>query len=42
MDYATIKSYYDEGLWTDKMVRKAVSLGYITSAQYTTITGKTY
>lgn len=42
MTYDIIKAYYDSGMWTDKMVRKAVSLGYISSAQYTQITGNTY
>lgn len=42
MTYAKIKEYYDEGLWSKKMVRKAVTLGYITKAQYATITGETY
>lgn len=42
MTYEKIKAYYDDGSWSKKMVRKAVSLGYITTAQYRTITGEDY
>lgn len=42
MTYEKIKAYYEEGRWTKAMVRKAVSLGYITTAQYRTITGEDY
>lgn len=42
MTYEQIKNYYTDGDWSKKMVRKAVSLGYITEAQYKVITGETY
>ena len=37
-----IKYYYDNGLWTDSMVRDAVRKNKITIAEYEEITGKKY
>ena len=37
-----IKYYYDNGLWTEKMVRDAVRKGKITAAEFTEITGFKY
>ncbi len=42
MNYQTIKSNYDKGLWSLMMVKMAVRKGIITKAQYTEITGKEY
>jgi hypothetical protein len=42
MNYATIKSNYDKGLWSAPMVKMAVKKGIITKEQYTEITGKEY
>lgn len=39
MTYDKIKEYYDNGLWTKKMVHKAVELGYITEEEYIRIVG---
>ena len=35
-----IKKYYDEGLWTERRVRDAVSKGVISADQFKEITGK--
>lgn len=40
--YATIKRFYDRGLWTQQMVGDAVFAGKITEKQYTEITGEEY
>ena len=42
MNYQTIKSNYDKGLWSLMMVKMAVRKGVITKTQYTAITGKEY
>lgn len=42
MNYKTIKSNYDRGLWSEAMVQTAVRKGIITAEQYTEITGKAY
>ena len=39
MNFETIKSNFDRGLWTAAMVKKAVKKGIITSGQYFEITG---
>lgn len=39
MNFETIKSNFDRGLWTAAMVKKAVKKGIITFAQYIEITG---
>ena len=42
MNYITIKSNYEKGLWTDLMVKVAVKKGIITKTQYKEITGNDY
>lgn len=42
MSYERIKYYYDAGLWSIPMVKKAVQKGIITKEQYTEITGNEY
>lgn len=42
MNFDTIKSNYDKGLWTIAAVKVAVRKGIITKAQYKEITGKSY
>ena len=42
MNFTTIKSNYDKGLWNKNMVAKAVEKGVITAVEYQTITGETY
>ena len=37
-----IAKWYKQGLWTDEMVRIAVSKGILTKAQYEEIAGKSY
>lgn len=37
-----IKKWYEQGLWTDEMVRHAVVKGIITAEDYVEITGKVY
>lgn len=39
--YATVKKFYDRGLWTKKMVWNAVGR-WITEAEYKEITGEEY
>lgn len=40
--YNSIKKYYDEGRYTDVQVKIFVRAGWITEAEYKTITGKKY
>lgn len=40
--YEIVKSYYINGLWSEKKVRDAVLRGWITQAEYRTITGKNF
>lgn len=42
MNYATIKSNYEKGLWTKAMVKIAVKKGIITKEQYKKITNDEY
>lgn len=42
MNLRRIKENYDTGLWSEKMVRDAVKVGFITEAEYYYITGKIY
>lgn len=35
-----VKSYYDNGLWTKKMVENAVVKGWITEDEYILIVGE--
>lgn len=38
--YETVLGYYMNGLWDINRVRNAVAKGWITSAEYTEITGQ--
>ena len=40
--YATVKKYYDKGLWKIGAVRDAVVKGWITAEEYEQITGEPY
>ena len=40
--YATVKKYYDMGMWSIGMVANAVKKGWITAAEYKEITGEDY
>lgn len=40
--YEQIKEWYEQGLWTKKMVRNAVKKGKITAEEYELITGEPY
>lgn len=42
MDFETIKSNYEKGLWNIVLVKMAVKKGLITKEQYKEITGKDY
>ena len=42
MSYERIKYYFDAGLWSKPMVKKAVKKGIITQEQYKEITGDDY
>lgn len=42
MNYTTIKSNYEKGLWTKAMVKIAVKKGIITKEQYKEITNDEY
>lgn len=42
MSYERIKYYYEAGLWSKPMVKKAVKKGVITKEQYEEITGEDY
>lgn len=42
MNIRRIKENYDTGLWSEKMVRDAVKLGFITKEEYYFITGNYY
>ena len=42
MDFETIKSNFDNGLWTKVLVKVAVKKGIISKAQYAEITGEDY
>lgn len=37
--FEKIKFYYDNGIWTEKMVKNAVNKGLITEEEYEEITG---
>ena len=37
-----IKAWYKIGLWTQEMVRNAVTKAVLTAAEYTEITGEAY
>ena len=40
--FEEVKSYYENGNWSEKKVRNAVVKGWITAAEFTMITGKAY
>jgi len=40
--YAMVKEFYDAGVWNEARVKNAVVKGWITEAEYKTITGKVY
>ena len=40
--YAMVKEFYDTGVWSEPRVKNAVVKGWITEAEYKSITGKTY
>ena len=40
--FEKVKKYYDSGLWNKTMVRNAVVKGWITTEEYTLITGEVY
>ena len=40
--FETVKKYYDMGFWSEAKVRNAVVKGWITEAEFQTITGKEY
>ena len=40
--YDRVLYYYQKGLWNDEMVRNAVVKGWITEAEYETITNEPY
>lgn len=42
MNFETVKSNYDRGLWNIALVRIAVRKGIITKDQFKEITGKDY
>ena len=42
MNYETVKSNYNKGLWNIALVKMAVKKGIITKEQYKDITGKRY
>ena len=42
MSFERIKYYYEAGLWSKAMVKKAVSKGIITKEQDEEITGEEY
>ena len=42
MNFETIKSNYDKGLWNIQLVRMAVQKGLITKEEYNQITGCIY
>lgn len=38
--FATVKRYYDRGLWSKARVAKAVECGWITAGEYQEIVGE--
>ena len=40
--FEEVKKYFDMGTWSEKKVRNAVVKGWITAAEFQTITGKAY
>lgn len=42
MNFETIKKYFDNGMWSKKMVENAVKKGVLTEEEYTLITGEKF
>ena len=42
MNYETVKSNYEKGLWNKTLVRMAVKKGIITKEEYEEIVGEKY
>ena len=40
--FKKIKKWYEQGLWTKKMVHQAVEKGVLTAEQYEAIVGEEY
>lgn len=40
--FELVKQYYDEGLWDERKVRRAVVKGWITEDEFQLITGEPY
>ena len=40
--FIVVKRYFDQGLWTELQVKKAVKIGKITPEEFTEITGNPY
>jgi uncharacterized XkdX family phage protein len=40
--FATVKNYYNRGVWSKAMVKNAVVKGWITEAEYKEIVGEKY
>ena len=40
--YAMVKEFYDAGVWSEARVKNAVVKGWITEAEFQSITGKAY
>lgn len=40
--YELVKHYYDRGLWPEARVRKAVECKWVTSDEFSEITGRDY
>lgn len=41
-NFYKVQQYYEEGRWSLKMVRNAVKAGWITTDEFTEITGEPY
>lgn len=40
--FATVRRYYEKGMWSASRVEKAVECGWITEAEYVEIVGEAY
>ncbi len=41
-NYSKVKRWHDMGMWNETRVRNSVKMGWITEAEFSEITGKTY
>ena len=41
-NFAKVKGFFDQGVWSEARVKDAVSKAWITEAEYKEITGKAY